>query len=147
MNHNEDLLIRAQDMWDKMHTERTNMLWSKEEYINSMHSYQQIIKKIESFELGLKNQVLNQPTKKKDVDEEEEGQPEEDDGTDPKDKEIIDNLKEGCERAKMNATAAENNYKRTLDNLNLTVELFRTDFSPMLNKIQASDIESTEYIQ
>ena len=33
-------------MWDKMHTERTNMLWSKEEYLNSMHSYQQILNKM-----------------------------------------------------------------------------------------------------
>ena len=36
---NFEMITKAQEMWDLMHTERTNMLWSKEEYINSMHSY------------------------------------------------------------------------------------------------------------
>ena len=39
ISHNQELLLKAQEMWDKMHMERTNMLWSKEEYLNSMHSY------------------------------------------------------------------------------------------------------------
>ena len=34
---NQEMISTAQEMWDRMHIERTNMLWSKEEYINSMH--------------------------------------------------------------------------------------------------------------
>lgn len=46
---NHEMITKAQEMWDLMHTERTNMLWSKEEYINSMHSYKQIAKMIQTF--------------------------------------------------------------------------------------------------
>lgn len=44
---------KAQDQWDKMHIERTNMLWSKEEYFNTMQSYHTIMGQVES----LKNAV------------------------------------------------------------------------------------------
>ena len=86
---------------------------------------------------------MNHKKSKKDGDQDDENEHDSDEekengeskDEDTQNKEVLDNLKEGCERSKMNAIAAENNYKRTLDNLNLTVELFRTDFSPMLNKI------------
>jgi len=42
----------AQDIWDKMYTERTNMLWSKEEYLNSMHTYQMLLNKAEGIKVS-----------------------------------------------------------------------------------------------
>ena len=50
-NTNKSLISKAQDIWDSMHMERTNMLWQKEEYINLMHNYTSDIKKKESIEL------------------------------------------------------------------------------------------------
>ena len=93
--------------------------------------------KIDSFKVGLKDEVINRKKSRTDGDEQEEDENEntESKAEDPENKEVLDNLTAGCDRAKMNAIASENNYKRTLDNLNLTVELFRTDFSPMLNNI------------
>ena len=58
---------------------------------------------------------------------------------------ILINLEDGCERAKQNAKAAENTYKRTLDKMNKTIEAFHTDFRPLLNKIQESDTDQVEF--
>jgi hypothetical protein len=33
------MVSKAQGMWDQIHLEKTNMLWSKEEYFNSKKSY------------------------------------------------------------------------------------------------------------
>ena len=42
-------------MWDKMHTEKTNMLWSKEEYFNSMHTHKTLERKLQTFQEEQKN--------------------------------------------------------------------------------------------
>ena len=57
------------------------------------------------------------------------------------------NLKEACLRAKQNSTAAENNYKRTLDKMNSNVEFFHIYFTPLLNKIQESDVDLIEFVK
>jgi hypothetical protein len=47
------MISKAQEKWDVMHIERTNMLWSKEEYLNTMQSYHTLQGQVES----LKNAV------------------------------------------------------------------------------------------
>jgi hypothetical protein len=44
------MLDKALEVWDKMYTQRTNMLWSKEEYLNSMYTYSEITKKLKEIE-------------------------------------------------------------------------------------------------
>jgi hypothetical protein len=48
---------------------------------------------------------------------------------------MIKTLSDGCERAKQNSKAAENTYKRTLDNMNNAIDHFHKEFRPILNKI------------
>jgi hypothetical protein len=38
-NTTGELGDKAQDIWQKLYQEKTNMLWSKEEYLNEMHTY------------------------------------------------------------------------------------------------------------
>ena len=47
---NESMLKQALEVWDKMYTQRTNMLWSKEEYLNSMYTFSEITKKLKEIE-------------------------------------------------------------------------------------------------
>ena len=47
---NKSMLDKALEVWDKMYTQRTNMLWSKEEYLNSMYTYSEITKKLKEIE-------------------------------------------------------------------------------------------------
>lgn len=47
---NEGMLNKALQVWDKMYTQRTNMLWSKEEYLNSMYTFSEITKKLKEVE-------------------------------------------------------------------------------------------------
>tara|TARA_B110000285_G_scaffold209988_1_gene251475 strand:+ start:364 stop:543 length:180 start_codon:yes stop_codon:yes gene_type:complete len=42
------MVEKAQSMWDTMHQDKTNMLWSKEEYYNSKQSYRSSQDKIEA---------------------------------------------------------------------------------------------------
>ena len=35
----DELGRKAQEIWEKVYQEKTNMLWSKEEYLNEMHTY------------------------------------------------------------------------------------------------------------
>ena len=60
---------------------------------------------------------------------------------------IIINLEDGCERAKQNSKAAENTYKRTLEKMNKTIDEFHSDFRPILNKIQESDVDQIEFVK
>jgi len=48
---------------------------------------------------------------------------------------MMQNLTDGCERARQNSKAAENTYKRTLEKMNTTIDTFHTEFKPILNKI------------
>ena len=41
------MLKEAQEIWDKAYQDRTHMLWSKEEYLSSMHTYSQLQAKVE----------------------------------------------------------------------------------------------------
>ena len=52
-------------MWDKVHIERTNMLWSKEEYINSKHSYCQIQSRIKTLEEKLEIDENGAPSRRR----------------------------------------------------------------------------------
>lgn len=36
------MLTEAQEIWEKVYGDRTHMLWSKEEYLSSMHTYSQL---------------------------------------------------------------------------------------------------------
>lgn len=49
---NESMSKQAQAIWEKMYNDRTNMIWSKEEYLSSMHTYQTLKDKVE--EVGSK---------------------------------------------------------------------------------------------
>ena len=44
---------QAQSIWENMYTERTNMLWSKEEYLNSMSTYHQISERLIELEMSM----------------------------------------------------------------------------------------------
>lgn len=41
----DDLGRKAQEIWQKVYAEKTNMLWSKEEYLSEMHTYQMLLNK------------------------------------------------------------------------------------------------------
>lgn len=60
---------------------------------------------------------------------------------------IASNLEEGCGRAKQNAKAAENTYKRTVEKLNWCVGEFDKDYRPLLNKIQEADLDQIEFVK
>ena len=57
------------------------------------------------------------------------------------------NLQDGCERAKQNSKAAENTYKRTLENMNKSIDEFHKEFKPLLNKLQESDFDQIEFMK
>ena len=42
------MVAKAQGMWDQIHSEKTNMLWSKEEYFNTKKSYYSSNSKIDA---------------------------------------------------------------------------------------------------
>jgi len=44
------MIKKGQDIWERLYTERTNMLWSKEEYLSSTHTYQMLIMKKEEMQ-------------------------------------------------------------------------------------------------
>lgn len=56
---NEKYIKAAQDIWDKMYTERTNMLFNKEEYLNNSHTYCQLKKKSEAMQLAILEKEKN----------------------------------------------------------------------------------------
>ena len=57
---------------------------------------------------------------------------------------MTNNLQDGNERAKQNSKAAENNYKRTLEKLNKTVEHFHQNFKPILGQLQDAEADYLE---
>ena len=57
------------------------------------------------------------------------------------------NLEDGCTRAKQNSKAAENNYKRTLDQMNKTIDYFHANMKPVLRKVQESDLDQTDFLK
>ena len=49
----EKMILKAQTMWDTMHEDKTNMLWSKEEYFNSKQSYHNSSEKLEALKAAM----------------------------------------------------------------------------------------------
>ena len=135
-------------MWDKVHIERTNMLWSKEEYINAKHSYCQIQARIKTLEEKLEIDENGAPLRRRAASDEV---------IDPKvtekfeemelQEKMLENLRDGGVKAKQNSTAAENNYKKSVDKLNATIDQFKEKFTPLLNQIQESDFDQIEYMK
>jgi len=132
------MVTKAEALWEKVYTNRTNMLWSKEEYLSSMHTYKMLTNKMEITELKKKKE--EQKLKTNEYDEEIIRQIEANEI-------ILTNLQDGVERAKQNSKAAENTYKRTLDNMNSSVDDFHSEFKPILNKIQDSDQDQIEFMK
>jgi hypothetical protein len=50
------MVTKAEALWEKVYTNRTNMLWSKEEYLSSMHTYKMLTNKMEITELKKKKE-------------------------------------------------------------------------------------------
>jgi hypothetical protein len=48
--HSDSRIEKAQEVWDSLHIDRTNMLWSKEEYVNAMRTYKGVKHMIELME-------------------------------------------------------------------------------------------------
>lgn len=85
------MIKKAQNLWENVYTNRTNMLWSKEEYLSSMHTYQMLKKKAET----ISNKKAEEESK---LDKQEEGD-EVIKKIEAQDQ-ILINLQDGCERAK-----------------------------------------------
>ena len=50
-------------------------------------------------------------------------------------------------RAKQNSKAAENNYRKTLEKLNKTVEHFHSTFKPLLGQLQEAEVDYIEFFK
>jgi uncharacterized lipoprotein YmbA len=60
---------------------------------------------------------------------------------------ILVNLKEQKERAKQNSIAAENNYKKSLDKLNATIDRLNGEFKQNLNSLMDNHIDQVEVLK
>lgn len=93
------------------------MLWSKEEYLNSMYTCTEINNKlieIENTKMEEENKMLNKRKMSAII-----GDAEFEDEQALKaieiQEQILVNLEESCNKAKQNSIAAENNYKKNLE--------------------------------
>lgn len=129
----EKCVKRAQTIWDKMYNDRTNMLWAKEEYLNSYHTYYMLKEKVEQVQIDQKK-VEKQLEQKGmastvgrslSIDELDDIQDSEQINMIKKieaQDQILINLEDASERAKQNSKAAENTYKRALEKMNACIE-------------------------
>lgn len=96
--------------------QRTEMLWSKEEYVEFSHAHLKMKAKVLEVQEEIRSSQANGECTT--------GEPESIDESGMDIKDLLVNLQQNCERAKQNANAAENNYRRKLDKLNDTVDVF-----------------------
>lgn len=59
----------------------------------------------------------------------------------------MDSLQDSNEKLKQNSVASENNYKKKLEKMNASVDNFEESFQPLLNKIQDSDLDHTDFMK